>query len=492
MLALDRRAHDALGGLRQSGRRAACVPARRAGRRQPAASPALLRPRVLAHRARTISAAPDARRRSPSRRQHDAHLVADLERLREHLGIERWAALRRLVGLDAGARLCAKRIRDRCPGSCCAASSSRRPREIDWFMHGMRKVFPEAWRAFAGFLPPRERGDLLGNYYRRLTDPDPAVHLPAARAWDRYEGACSTLLPRAEASRGIEDDAAALAIARIEAHYFVHDGFLADGRAARATCARSATFPARSCRDATTSSARRSPPTRWRAHGPRPSTSSCPTPGTRCASRASRASSCSRSSRMQDRVREPSRLRPARHRFGARRRPSNAEARRSSADRTALIGAPCRIPTRRSRRRSPSRLAVAAPFGAVRAAVEARDVERQRLASRRAASGARRCAPIRQVGRRRAAFGIDSVIDAWCSMSSIGSIAHEIRRATIRIPLSTERASIAKSTRPPAARRDRSRARPRWTCANGRRCAEHADGKTGSRYAATVAAGSTR
>ena len=60
----------------------------------------------------------------------------------------------------------------------------------------MRKIFPEAWRAFAGFLPEAERGDLLVSYYRRLVDPDPAVHLPAAHAWDRYEGACSTLLPR--------------------------------------------------------------------------------------------------------------------------------------------------------------------------------------------------------------------------------------------------------------------------------------------------------
>jgi len=99
--------------------------------------------------------------------------------------------------------------------------------EIDWFMHGMRNVFPEAWRAFVEALPPAERGDLLGNYYRRLTDRDPAVHLPTARAWDRYEGACTTLLPVADPLSRFDSDTSALAIARIEAHYFVNRGFLA-------------------------------------------------------------------------------------------------------------------------------------------------------------------------------------------------------------------------------------------------------------------------
>src|SRR4029077_20440882 len=88
--------------------------------------------------------------------------------------------------------------------------------------------FPEAWRAFAEFLPPSERGDLLGNYYRRLTHPEPSVHLPAAQAWDRYEGACSKLLPPPDALPSFDGDASALAIARIEAHYFVNHAFLDD------------------------------------------------------------------------------------------------------------------------------------------------------------------------------------------------------------------------------------------------------------------------
>ena len=92
----------------------------------------------------------------------------------------------------------------------------------------MRFVFPEAWRAFSGFLPVAERGDLLASYHRRLVDPDPAVHMPAAHAWSRYEGSCSTLLPDPELVAHFEEDGVALAIARIEAHYFVNNIFLPD------------------------------------------------------------------------------------------------------------------------------------------------------------------------------------------------------------------------------------------------------------------------
>ena len=96
-------------------------------------------------------------------------------------------------------------------------------------MYDIRFLFPEAWRTFAGFLPEPERGDLLGSYYRRLTHPDPAVHMPAAHAWSRYESSCSTLLPDAELIAHFDEDPVALAIARIESHYFVHRIFLPEG-----------------------------------------------------------------------------------------------------------------------------------------------------------------------------------------------------------------------------------------------------------------------
>jgi proline iminopeptidase len=156
------------------------------------------------------------------------HLVADLERLRSHRGIDRWA----LFGGSWGSTLAlayAESFPERSAGLVLRGVFLASPAEIDWFMTGMRHFFPEAFERFAGFLPPDERNDLLGNYHRRLVDPDPSVHGPAAAAWDAYESDCSTLLPRSDGPPAFESDAIALAIARIEAHYFVHQGFLAEG-----------------------------------------------------------------------------------------------------------------------------------------------------------------------------------------------------------------------------------------------------------------------
>lgn len=153
------------------------------------------------------------------------HLVADLERLREHLAIDRWL----VFGGSWGATLAlayAEAHPERVAGLVLRGIFLGRPGEIDWFLRGLRNVFPEAWERFAGFLPPEERTDLLGHYYRRLVDPDPAVHMPAARAWSRYEGACSTLVPSAEAAAHFGDDVVALGLARIEAHYFRNGVFL--------------------------------------------------------------------------------------------------------------------------------------------------------------------------------------------------------------------------------------------------------------------------
>ncbi|MBI1964994.1 MAG: prolyl aminopeptidase [Betaproteobacteria bacterium] len=152
-------------------------------------------------------------------------LVADIERLRAHLGIERWL----VFGGSWGSTLAlayGESHPGRCAGFILRGVFLCRKSEIEWFLYGLRNLFPEAWRAFAGVIPEAERGDLLAAYYRRLTDPDPAVHLAAARAWSAYEGACSTLLPSAETVAYFAGDGVALGLARIEAHYFSHDIFL--------------------------------------------------------------------------------------------------------------------------------------------------------------------------------------------------------------------------------------------------------------------------
>jgi proline iminopeptidase len=152
-------------------------------------------------------------------------LVGDIEVLRRHLAIERFL----LFGGSWGSTLAlayAQAQPARVAGCVLRGVFLGRPQEVEWFMHGMRAVFPEAHSSFAGFLPEDDRADLLGAYLRRLTDPDPSVHLPAARAWSVYEGTCSTLLPSPETVTGFSQDRTALGLARIEAFYFANGLFL--------------------------------------------------------------------------------------------------------------------------------------------------------------------------------------------------------------------------------------------------------------------------
>jgi proline iminopeptidase len=150
-------------------------------------------------------------------------LVADIERLREYLGIERWLVFGGSWGSTLGLAY-GQAHPQRCLGFLLRGIFLGRASEIEWFLYGLRNVFPEAWHKFAGMLPEKERTDLLRGYLKRLFDPDPRVHLAYARAWSEYEGSCSTLLPNPELVRHFTDEA--LALARLEAHYFAHGCFL--------------------------------------------------------------------------------------------------------------------------------------------------------------------------------------------------------------------------------------------------------------------------
>ena len=152
------------------------------------------------------------------------HLVADIDRLRRELGIPNWT----VFGGSWGSTLAlyyAESHPERVAGLILRGIFLCRAAEIEWFLYGMRTVFPEAWRTFARFLPEAERNDLLAGYYRRLIDADPRVHMPAARAWSIYEGACSTLLPNPETVAAFGEDRLALGLARLEAHYFARHLF---------------------------------------------------------------------------------------------------------------------------------------------------------------------------------------------------------------------------------------------------------------------------
>ena len=152
-------------------------------------------------------------------------LVADIEMLRRHLGIERWL----LFGGSWGSTLAlayAQAHPDRIRGLVLRGVFLGRPSEVDWFLHGLAAVFPDAHANFVGHLTAEERTDILGSYLKRLTSGDPAVHMMAARAWSVYEGSCSTLLPSPDTVTSFAQDRSALGLARIEAHYFAHDLFL--------------------------------------------------------------------------------------------------------------------------------------------------------------------------------------------------------------------------------------------------------------------------
>jgi proline iminopeptidase len=156
------------------------------------------------------------------------NLIQDMERLRQHLGVDRWLVFGGSWGSTLGIAY-GEHHPERCLGLVLRGIFLCRPSEIDWFLYGLRAIFPEAWRTFSGFIPEAERGDLLSAYHKRLVDPDPAVHMPAARVWSVYEGSCSTLLPNPSLVADFASDRVALGLARIEAHYFRHGIFLPPG-----------------------------------------------------------------------------------------------------------------------------------------------------------------------------------------------------------------------------------------------------------------------
>ena len=154
------------------------------------------------------------------------HLVADMERLRESLGIERWQVFGGSWGSTLGLAY-AEAHPQRVSELVLRGIFLLRRWEISWFyQEGASRLFPDAWEDFLAPIPPAERGDLLAAYHRRLTSDDPALRLAAARAWSIWEGRTSRLLPDPELVAKSGQDDFALAFARIECHYFVNRGFL--------------------------------------------------------------------------------------------------------------------------------------------------------------------------------------------------------------------------------------------------------------------------
>ncbi|WP_348767840.1 prolyl aminopeptidase [uncultured Salinisphaera sp.] len=153
------------------------------------------------------------------------HLVADIERLREHLHIERW----QVFGGSWGSTLAltyAQAHPERVSELVLRGIFMLRRAEMLWFyQQGANALFPDAFEPYRDHIPAGEQGDLISAYYRRLTSDDEQTRLEAARRWSVWEGAASYLKPSIEAQNTNAASRFALAFARIECHYFVHGGF---------------------------------------------------------------------------------------------------------------------------------------------------------------------------------------------------------------------------------------------------------------------------
>jgi len=158
------------------------------------------------------------------------HLVADIERLREHLGVDRWQVFGGSWG-TALALAYAENHRERVTELIVRGIFTLRRSELLWFyQEGASHVYPEWWERFVAPVARDDRHDLMAAYHRLLTDPDPAVHGPAAVAWTTWEANGITLIHDAGLVAEMAVPSYALAFARIENHYFVNGGWMDDGQ----------------------------------------------------------------------------------------------------------------------------------------------------------------------------------------------------------------------------------------------------------------------
>jgi proline iminopeptidase len=162
------------------------------------------------------------------------HLVADIEAIREHCGIERWV----VFGGSWGSTLSlayAQQHPERVLGLVLRGIFLCRPEEIRWYYEegGASWILPEKWDRFVSAIPAEERGNMLDAYWKRLTSDDENVRLAAAKAWGAWEGGGITLAESPETEASFAAPEVALSLARIEAHYFRHHAFVEPGQLLR-------------------------------------------------------------------------------------------------------------------------------------------------------------------------------------------------------------------------------------------------------------------
>ena len=152
-------------------------------------------------------------------------LIADIEKVREHLEIDKWV----VFGGSWGSTLSlsyAITHPDRCKALVLRGIFMIRKKEINWFYQdGTSNIYPDAWEHYLRPIPEDERHDLVAAYYKRLTSNDDSVRIEAAKAWSIWEASTSKLIQSEESIHAFEDTKVAEAFARIECHYFTNRGF---------------------------------------------------------------------------------------------------------------------------------------------------------------------------------------------------------------------------------------------------------------------------
>jgi proline iminopeptidase len=152
-------------------------------------------------------------------------LVADIEKLREHLRIEKWV----VFGGSWGSTLAlayAQTHPERVKALVLRGIFLVRKPELEWFYQkGVDAVFPDFYEEYVRLIPVEERGDMMRAYYRRLTSEDEAVRFAAAKAWSIFEGSTSKLFPDQKLIDDFGSPEKAVALARIECHYFLNNCF---------------------------------------------------------------------------------------------------------------------------------------------------------------------------------------------------------------------------------------------------------------------------
>ena len=158
------------------------------------------------------------------------NLVADIEKIREQLKIDKWL----VFGGSWGSTLAlvyAQTHPQRVTGLILRGIFLCRQRDIQWFYQdGTSYIYPDLWQRYIKVIPENERDDIVAAYYKHLTSGDQTIQVDAAKAWSVWEGSTSNLITKSEVLNHFSDDNIALSLARIECHYFVNNSFLRENQ----------------------------------------------------------------------------------------------------------------------------------------------------------------------------------------------------------------------------------------------------------------------